>query len=424
MSDAVSTTMNRRTFLGAAGAAALSMASPARGAAATTRANNRIVIAGIGVGGQGGGLVNGILDRAESHNLAVGAVCDVYTKRRDHWAARANCPGYIDYRRILERKDIDAVTIGTPDHWHARMSIEAMEAGKDVYCEKPMTLTWQEAKEVAAAARRTGRVYQCGAQSASGGQFHTARRLIREGVIGKVIWSQAGYCRNDPRGDWNWPIDPAANPGNIDWDLWLGPAPKRPWSPERFFRFRKFWDYSGGLATDLLYHALAHMQAALGFEFPVEVAALGGNYIHAEREVPDTFHVLLKYPSNHTVFLVSTQENHDTPPDAIRGQLGTLTFENGITVYPQVSGEERWTHGPLATGKAIKQGEKVTHIRFAVDPGWDHMDNWLECLRTRQLCTLHADAAYKVMVGIHLSVLSYREGRVIHFDPVKEEVVG
>lgn len=412
--------LNRRQFLGMAGAA-LGAAAVARKSIASTEANSRLRVATIGVGGQGSGHASRLSSGKDTELVAV---CDVWTVRRDAWVRRTGCDGYLDYRYILDRKDVDAVTIGTPDHWHAQMSIDALEAGKHVYCEKPMTLTWDEAKRVAEVARRTGLVYQCGAQSASGGQWWRANQLINQGVIGKVIWSQAGYCRNNPGGDWNYPIDSSANPSNLDWDMWLGPAPKRPWSPERYFRFRKFWDYSGGLATDLLYHALTHIEVALGYEFPLEVSAVGGNYVHMEREVPDTFHVLIKYPTNHTVFLASTQENQDTPPDVIRGQLGTMYFEQGgIVVHPQASSEDRVAQGALSAGRPNLRDGKPHGVFFDPLPGQDHMQNWLDCIRNGRQPTLNADAAYKVMVAIHLSVLSYREGKTKRFDPLRQEVV-
>lgn len=408
------TRVSRRTFLGAAGA--LAVHTVASRAAAATSANDRLVIGTIGTGGQGRAHINWL--KAPENNAVVDAVCDVYSRRREVAARDAGgCPAYNDYRRLLERKDIDAVTIATPDHWHAQISIDAMEAGKHVYCEKPMTLTWQEAKRVAETARRTGMVYQCGAQSASAEVAWLARDLIQRGAIGRLVWSQGSTGGNESIGHWNWPLDHDITPGDVDWEMWLGPAPRRPWSLERYCRFRKFWDYSGGLATDLLYHTLAHLSVALGSEFPLEVSAVGGNCVLLDREIPDNFHVLIKYPGNHTVLLAATSVNNEGLPNVIRGNLGTLHFfTEGVLVRPQNRGRD----GVLAGGVQREDG-----VFFPVPhPGHlDHIGNWIRAIRGQEKPTLGADAAYRVMVAIHLAVLSYRQGKHFRFDPEREEAI-
>ncbi len=422
--------MSRRDFLksSAAGAVALGVSGGVLPGSALG-ANERVGMAVIGVGGMGGGHVSELMRKKDRVKLL--AVCDVWEKRREQHARRSGATPYADYRKVLGRKDIDAVVIATPDHWHASISIDAMEAGKDVYCQKPLTRYWREAKKVVQVVHRTERVLQCGAQGTSDGRLWRANQLIKEGAIGKVIWSQASYCRNDPGGDWNYYIDPSANPGNLDWDTWLGPAPKRLWTPERFFRFRKYWDYSGGVATDLLYHRLAELTTALGREFPVEVMATGGNYVHKDREVPDTFHVLIKYPSDHTVFLVSTQENDDGLDKVVRGQHATLTFGGpGVIIKPQNPFRGRVTakvnDGVISVpGQETPSDDKgeVQEIRLPAMRVANHMDNFLDCIKSREKPHLDADSAYRVMVAIALSIDSYRERKVKIFDPVKEEVV-
>jgi hypothetical protein len=230
--------------------------------------------------------------------MKVIAVCDIYEPRKQR--AKDICGGQLfhEYTDLLALDDLDAVVIATPDHWHARISIDAMNAGKDVYCEKPMTLYWEEAKEVARTQALTGRVMQVGAQSASEDRVWKANEVIRSGALGKLLWSQGGYSRNSRDGEWNWYIEPEASPQNLDWKRFLGSAPQRPFDPERFFRFRKYWDYSGGIATDLFYHTLAHMEIALTPEFPRRVSAGGGIFIFHDREVPDTFHMLIDYPTD------------------------------------------------------------------------------------------------------------------------------
>lgn len=414
--------ISRRDFLrqSAAGAAAVGLTPllPPQ----VWGANDRINLGVIGVGGRGTDLLRDLVERSKDPQakVKVVAVCDIYEPRKRN--AQNLCKGRVfhEYREMLELPDLDAVFIATPDHWHATMSIAAMRAGKDVYCEKPMTLTWQEAREVARVQARTQRVFQCGVQSSSEDRWWQANRLIREGAIGKLIWSQGGYFRNVPGGDWNYELGPVdlknrKSPHYLDWKRFLGPAPKRPFDPERYFRFRKFWDYSGGIATDLLYHTLGHLAIALGPQFPTRVVATGGNYVHFDREVPDTFNILIDYPpepganpdTGHTVALFGTQGNQTGLPDLIRGQEATLYFEDSeVVLQPQ---------GPF-------QGRR-SEQRVASEPRADHITNFLECVRSRQQPHCNAQVAYRVMVAIGLAVESYRHGRVMRFDPQGEELI-
>ncbi|HID06740.1 MAG TPA: hypothetical protein EYP10_06290 [Armatimonadetes bacterium] len=308
-----------------------------------------------------------------------------------------------------------------------------------------MTLYWHQAKEVAETARRTNRVFQCGAQSANAERWRVAQRIIKNGGIGPTVWVEGGAFRNDPRGDWNWYIDPSANPSNLDWDMWLGwkwgLAPKRPWEPERYFRFRKFWDYSGGLATDLLYHTLSHLLIALGPKFPRRVVAAGGNVVfnlqNDNREVPENFHVLIEYPDNSVVILEATQVCNYGVPEIIRGQHATMHFEApGIVIRPQSPFVEQVTEKAekgiydvegvrnleLVRDSKDRVREIKIHCHTSGDQG-EHVANWLECIRTRNKPNLDADTAYKVMVPIALSVESYRQQKAKLFDPEREEVI-
>lgn len=437
--------LTRREFLSKTATSALALTLGAEAFITNSQvfgANERIHMGVIGVGGMGSGHLGRLVDWSKQPNaqVKVVAVCDVWNKRLENAQQRAQCEGYKDYRRLLDRKEVDAVLIATPDHWHAKMSIDAMEAGKDVYCEKPMTLYWHEAKKVAEIARRTQRVYQCGAQSCNAERWRVAQQLIKEGAIGPKVWAQSGAFRNDPNGDWNWWIDPSANPSNLDWDMWLGwrfgLAPKRPWDPERYFRFRKYWDYSGGLATDLLYHSLSHLLIALGPEFPVRVVASGGNVVfdlkNDHREVPDNFHMIIEYPSHYTIVLMATQVNDYGVPDLIRGQYATMHFGGpGIVLRSQEPFVKQMTdkaNSGKFQGAEIIRGPDggVREVRITADTNEDqgaHVANFLECVRTRKKPNLDADTAYKVMVPIALGVASYREKKTKLFDPEKEEVI-
>ena len=207
------------------------------------------------------------------------ALCDVYQKRLN--MALRKAPGaktYVHHQEVLQRSDIDAVFIATPDHWHAPITLAAMESGKDVYVEKPMTHTVEESKVVAHRAKELKRVVQVGVQGTSWTRWHKIHEIIQSGMIGQVVAVQGTYSRNAPDGDWNtgewWSIDPAAGPdatgdNHIDWKQWLGAAPQMPFNADRFFRFRKYWDYSGGIATDLHYHIVAPFHVASPMIFPL-----------------------------------------------------------------------------------------------------------------------------------------------------------
>ena len=289
--------VSRRSFLKTAGIGVASMAAtPAW--ARVIGANDRLNVAVIGLGGRGSDLLSLILQhRTNKADVEVVALCDVYQKRLN--AASQKVPGaktYTHHQDLLQRSDIDAVFIATPDQWHAPITMAAMLSGKDVYVEKPITHTLEEAKVVAHKAAELNRVVQVGVQGLSWRRWPKIRQIIQSGMIGQVVAVQGTYSRNDPAGDWNWPIDAAAGPNgvgenHIDWEQWLGSAPKRPFDADRFFRFRKYWDYSGGIATDLHYHIVAPFHVAIANEFPTKVAGMGGLWVYttlAKRQTPSS----------------------------------------------------------------------------------------------------------------------------------------
>ncbi|HYE72826.1 MAG TPA: Gfo/Idh/MocA family oxidoreductase, partial [Blastocatellia bacterium] len=355
-------------------------------------------------------------------------VCDVYRKRVNK-AQGISKAGFatLDYRELLARKDVDAVIIATPDHWHAPIAIEALKAGKDVYLEKPMTRTVEEAKKVYEAVKATGRIMQVGSNTTSSDQWWKARKAIEDGMIGQLLMSQGSYHRNSVDGEWNWPIDKNAGPNAkgedfIDWTMWLGNAPKRAYNADRFFCFRKYWDYSGGIATDLFYHVVAPLNICWGeAQFPHKVMASGGIYVFKdEREVPDTFHLIAEFPKGHSLVLSSSMANSQHIPGLIRGHEGTIMMVPGgqfeskvdhITVTPEKIAKQKFVS---------KWGKDVVEIK--TEPREDHMENWLRCIKTREKPVLDALTAYKAMTTIGMAVQSYREGRALYFDERSERV--
>ena len=394
-------------------------------------ANGKINLGIIGVGGRGRSLLDWAMRTGaqEKTPAQVVAVSDVYAKRLRLAKETAKCErAYLDYHELLERKDIDAVIIATPDHWHARMAIEAMERGKDVYLEKPMTHTIDEARRVYETVTKTKRVLQVGSQTTSSDQWWKARKAIQDGMIGKPIMSQGSYHRNSKKGEWNWPIDASAGPDAkgddfIDWKMWLGEAPKRKFDADRFFCFRKYWDYSGGIATDLFYHVMAPLNICWGeAQFPYRVSGNGGIYIFKdEREVPDTFTLTADYARGHTIVLSSSMANETHIPGLIRGHEGTIMMVPGgefegrvdkITVTPQ-----------SIVRKEFEAKYGSTSVELKTEPRESHMENFLRCVRTRETPVLDALTGYKALTTIAMSVQSYREGRVLYFDERKQKVV-
>lgn len=394
-------------------------------------ANEKINIGIIGCGGRGGYLIEWVKKViAENNNAKIVAVSDVYQKRLNK-AKEASGAEFatLDYREIIARKDIDAVIIATPDHWHATMAIEAMKAGKDIYLEKPMTRTVDEAKQVYEVSKATNRIVQIGSNTTSSDQWWKARKAIQDGMIGDLLMSQGSYHRNSKDGEWNWTIDPNASPTGkgedfIDWKMWIGSAPNRSFDADRFFCFRKYWDYSGGIATDLFYHVVAPLNICWGeAQFPHKVMASGGIYVFKKdgREVPDTFHLMAEFPKGHSLVLSSSMANGQHIPGLIRGHEGTIMmvpdgrFEGrvgSITVTPEKFTRKDW---------AAKYGKEEFVIE--VEAREDHMTNWLRCVKTREKPVLDALTAYKAMTTIGMAVQSYREGRVLYFDANKQKVV-
>ncbi len=407
--------------------------SVAKPAARVIGANDRINLGFIGTGGRGTYLLKNFAKNGETDNSCqVVAVCDVYEKRKRMNAEQYKVPGFLDYREILARPDVDAVVIATPDHWHGKIALEAMDAGKDVYLEKPMTHTIEEAKQLSATVRETKRVLQVGSQTTTADQWHKAKKAIADGAIGKMISSQGSYHRNSKEGEWNWDIDKdASDKGTgenyIDWKTWLGPAPKRAFDADRFFRFRKYWDYSGGIATDLFFHVVAPLNICWSEpQFPSRVSAMGGIYIFKdEREVPDTFNLMADYPKGHSLILSASMANSRHIPGLIRGHEGTIVmvdhgmFEgrtDHITVTPETN--------VIDDAYKAKFGDAAFTIPVdQKDAMQAHISNFLGCIRTREKPTLDVDTALHAQVTISMGVQSYREGRVLYWDEKTMKVV-
>ena len=429
---------SRREFIkqvgaGAAAVSATLTAVPVRAerrAAATGRvigANDRINVGFVGCGGRMRAHIRRVVERSKDKGdvMAV-AVNDIWDKRKQ--AAR-EATGvdekavHHDYRELCARPDVDVVVISSPDHWHHAHALAALKAGKDVYLEKPMTYTVEEAKDVAEAVKAGGRVLQVGSQYASMDHFWKAKRAIGDGLIGQVMWASGGFGRNrNKRGEWNYAIDPDATEKTLDWKAFLGSAPKRPFSPERYFRWRKYWDYSGGIATDLFYHTVSPLLVTIGPEFPHRVTASGGIYFQQDREVPDTFFMNVDYPK-WTMQLACSVGSGVGAPLVIHGSEGTLFVARDSESLDNTE-MEVVPDRDFADDFKKKTGSET--LKIPVTPfargTHPHMDNFLECVRTRQTPNLDADTGYRAMAAIGMGVTAYRRNEVLFFDSKRERV--
>jgi predicted dehydrogenase len=436
--------------LGTAGAAMAapkaSKSSSARASGRVIGANDRINIAVIGVGGRGSSDANSFAAvGAKNNSCQIVAVADTYQKRVTKNKTLHKCDGYLDYREILNRSDVDAVVVATPDHWHSNVALQAMDHGKDVYLEKPMCHTIDEARQLVATVKETGRVLQVGSQTTSADQWWKAKKAIADGMIGKMIQSQGSYHRNSIEGEWNYPIDEAAGPEGkgedyIDWKMWLGKAQQRPFDADRFFRFRKYWDYSGGIATDLFYHVVAPLNICWDKpQFPHKVMASGGIYggpkFEYKREVPDTFALVAEYTEGHSLVLSSSMANSQHIPGLIRGHEGTIVMVDSgvfesvtdhITVKPEVSRSRNSRQGPVELKPMFadyKFGPEEHRIEVEKTNTMEtHINNFLDCMRTRQKPHLDVETAACAQVLITMAVDSYRQGKTLYFDEKKWKV--
>lgn len=427
--------LSRREFLQASTIAGAVASSHGIASTGVFGANDRIHFGVIGVGNQGTNHLHSLIKRSAADNIRCVAVSDVYQKRINRATGiLGGGDGYLDYRRLLDRKEIDAVLIATPDHLHAKLAIDSMEAGKHVYLEKPMTL-WSRLDQAIAVrdtVKRLGRVLQVGPQATSDPGVWEAREVLKAGRIGKVTWAQASYNRNGRTSDFDLPpfvIDRAAGPNAagenyIDWDMWLGwkwgLAPKIPYNPWHFFRFRKFWTYSGGLATDLLYHKLAPILLAIAGpdgEYPLRATASGGQYCDFKHDedggqVPDTYLTTIDYPRDYSVFLASTVTNDTQLQDRIYGKHGTLdNFEDDPALA---------FNGPFAP-EFEHANDGYAQLQMAGKKGRDMEGNFIDAIRGNGRLYCNADLGAAAMVGIGLGVEAFRRNRTMLWDANEEK---
>jgi predicted dehydrogenase len=380
-------------------------------------ANDRINYAIVGVGGMGSGHLKILKDFEQKENISVVAVCDVFEKRRrkaQEAAKVSDAQVFSDYRKLLENKDIDVVVIATPDHWHAQIAIDAMESGKHIYVEKPMTHTLDEAFDLYKTAKRTGRWVQVGSHGCSDPKWHRAKEIISANRLGTVLWAQGSYCRNNVKGEWNYDIDKEANEQTIDWKMWLGNAKKRPFSAERFFRWRKYWDYGNGIIGDLWPHRLHPLMLAMGInEYPNTVACVGGTLCDTDkgngepRDVADTTMMMAGFACGVQIFLAGSTVNERGIEDVIRGQKANMLL-GGLKVEIQ---PERPFAEEIESKDETPADSGETHAK--------HQKNFVDSLRKNVPPNCNVELGIRVQTIVSLAEKSYRTGKMMHFDPVR-----
>ncbi len=387
-------------------------------------ANERLNIGVIGCGGMSNAHMKALLQMKKSDNIDITAVCDVYTKRLEQAKELTKAEAFKNYQDILGNKNVDYVLIGTPEHWHYQMTLDAISAGKHIYVEKPMTHTIEQAKDITEKIAASQLKLQVGVQGMSDDSYETAHKMIQEGALGKVVMAHIDYSRNYPDDFWAYEIDADAKPGvNLDWEAWLGPAPKRPWDPRRYFQWRRYWDYSGGIATDLFIHRVTRIIKAVGLQFPDYVVGTGGtwNFVDSVAEIPDTFNMMLDYPEKTTVMLVSSLANDMPIRHVIRGHEATLEFtKEGFTITPQKQSKQAIITG---TGESLEGTKQFTHIKTGAEDVTLHHRNLQAAIRKNEPLKCDHNLGFYGVVACMMGVQSMRHRKYLQWDPQNKTVV-
>jgi predicted dehydrogenase len=412
-------------------------------------ANDKVRVAGIGMGLMGfGDMETALL----VPGVEIAGVCDLYEghfdRAREQWGKDIYCTR--DYRELLERKDIDAVIIATPDHWHDHISIAAMRKGKHVYCEKPMVQHWEEGHEVIKAQKETGKVFIVGSQGVSSVALAEAKKLIKSGALGEINLVEAVNDRNGALGAWQYSIPLDASPKTLDWDRFLGDAPKRPYDPIRFFRWRNYQDYGTGVAGDLFVHLISAVHHALDSNGPERIFSSGQLALWKDgRDVPDVLTGIMDYPktSTHAPFQMQLRVNFadgsgGSNRTRIFGSEGTLEWggnrftlrKNKLPVAPGYGGWDTYNVFSAAQQKAYQDWYKQKfseadqkrnapeEIKYAApddyDDRLDHFANFFEGIRSGKPIVEDASFGLRAAGPALCSNLSYFQKKVINWDPV------
>ena len=409
----ISKDIKRRQFLkGAAASAAVVAVLPTN---RVLGANDRVRLGAIGFGARG---QEDMRDALKLGNVEFVAAADVYKRRQDE--ARQLAPGvkaFTDYRRLLDLKDVDAVIVASPLHCHAHHFLDTIAAGKDLYSEKTMTWSIQEAEACRDAARKSDRVIQIGLQHQSSGPLADAKQWIKDGMAGKITHVESWMSRNTPSGKGQWvrPVPLDCTAANVDWNLFLSGRPSRPFDAYKFINWRLYWEFSGGNVTENMVHQIGLIMRSLDLSLPTSAYMSGGVFSEKDgREVPDTIAVTLDFPNDLTVTWQSTFSNsHYGLGERYLGSHGTIERLAGTT--------------DMVTGKS-QTGiwyfpEKVNRPDGAAAEGRtrdvNHMANFIDCIRSRKEPNAPVEIGYRSVVAAHMANLAYRRTERVTLEAVK-----
>jgi len=401
----------------------------------------------------------------ENLNITINGVCDLFDVRAtDALKAAANiyregsngkmeqtAKRYRNYKELISAPDIDAVIIATPDHWHASIAIDAALVGKHVYVEKGMTRTAEEAFLLRDAIKKSGVVFQLGHQGRQTDSFHKAKTIIDKDILGKITLIEVCTNRNDPNGAWVYDIHPDGNPKTIDWDQFIANTNPHPFSLERFFRWRCWWDYGTGLSGDLLTHEYDAINQVMNLGIPHSAVASGGVYFFKDgREVPDVFQTVFEYPDRDLTFIYSAS----LASERFRGKVfmghdASMEMENALTVYPDRNStryKDQLAKGNLNPDKPMltyipgrenvdavtsateqyfaSRGLLYTYVQGKrVDTTHLHIKEWLECIRSNQLTSCNIDQGFQEAITAHMATIALRENRKVFWDAENEKII-
>ena len=405
--------MDRRSFLRTAGAGLLVLPQWARGAAPS----DQIVMGAIGTGGRGSGVMREHSDPSRVRMIAVADVDKQRAAGAVNWLRQryknTEATPYADFREILDRGDIDAVCCGTPDHWHALITVLAFQAGKDVYCEKPLCHNWREARVMLEMGRRYARVFQLGTQIHQGENYHRVVELVRSGALGKIhtvhVW-QGGGC-----GVRNWSA-PGDKPAGLDYDMWLGPAPARPYHPARcHFSFRYFMDYSTGVYADFWCHISDIAFWAMDLGTPRTIATRGEFQTEGMYDAPKRIEVDLEFPDGLKYHWTTGR------PKQFRGGVG-----GGIGC--RFIGEHGWLmcdYGGRVISVGGEESRDLAHVPQSVPRSPGHARNFLDCVKSRHLTESNLPYVFKMTQPMFFGRISLLlGGRKLTWDAEAEQFVG
>ena len=411
--------LSRRNFLKTSAGAALTAAP---GILSAQNANDKIQVGWIGTGSRGYYLMERLYV-GSGPMVQVNAVCDTYTgnlaKAKDRVQTMGhNTPKtYEDFRQLLADPSIDAVVISTPEHLHYPMFMAAIKAGKNIYVEKPLAHTIEQGEEMLRAARESGKIVQVGTQNRSNSLYKQAREMVQQGMIGDIHYVRAFWYRNSLSDNpaWRYKIPEDANPQNTDWSKFLGDAPQKPFDTHRYYQWRLYWDYSGGISTDLLVHQTDITNFVCGKIVPESCMASGGIYRWTEddRDVPDTHSAIYEYPNKfHINYSCYFGNDHYGYGENFMGNEGTIEVLNRQTLhfYPEKFG-----------GKAPANVAARKEIHIDV-PGNDnkaveaHMKNWIEAIRGQAKVIAPVEIGQQAAISGHMATLSFRNSKKIIWD--------